>query len=205
MCMWLWRWGLLLLLGLGLAACSGSGSSGFDGPNNDSLHPERVAENALIAEVIQEAACTQVDMRRLCPTDTNLTPTGEQVTTPASNTPQPIVCPQGNANTPCRFALTFTLQGLSPASLFRVAARPVASNVPWRIGDAPELTGAPARPRLHADIEVLAPPETAEADFDIQLAVLVIADSTAMVPSQFDLLEESGADLAFVTTLTVQR
>ena len=54
-------------------------------------------------------------------------------------------------------------------------------------------------------VDVLAPPETVDADFDIQLAVLVVADATVMVPSQFDLLEESGADSAFVTTLTVQR
>jgi hypothetical protein len=81
----------------------------------------------------------------------------------------------------------------------------VVSNVPWRIGAAPVLTGTPARPRLQADIEVLAPPETADADFDIQLAVLVVEDAATMVPSQFDLLEDSGADSAFVTTLTVLR
>jgi hypothetical protein len=164
-----------------------------------------VAENALIAEAIQEAACIQVDRLRLCPTDTNIAPTGEQVATPTSNMPQPIVCPQQHANAPCRFTLIFTLQGLAPGSLSRVAARPVVSNVPWHLGAAPRLSGTPAAPRLRAVVDVLAPPETADADFDIQLAVLVVADATTVVPSQFDLLEESGADTAFVTTLAVQR
>jgi hypothetical protein len=203
--MWPWRWGLLFLLGLGLTACSGSGSSGFDGPHNDTLSPTRLAENALIAGLLQDSTCIECDGLLVCPTDADLTPEGVVVSsTPAEpHFPETMICQQDRTGAPCRLALTFTLEGFAPASTFRVAARPVVSNAPWLVGKAHTVTSTPQTFRLDAVVRV-PPPEFADADFEVQLAVLVVTDATTPLPRQFAQLEESGADLAFVATRTVQ-
>lgn len=205
--MWPWLGRLLVLLGLVLTACNGSGSSGFDGPNQDSLSPTRSAENTAIAEVLDASVCIPQGMLLLCPTNTAVLPTGEEVLTPtvATMVPLQITCQPQRADLPCHFPLSLLLQGFTPPRAFQIAARPVMSNATWLLADNARLFGMPAAARLDAEIQILQPPEFAAGDFDFQLAVLVLPDSTVAVPEQFELLEDSGADLAFVSTLQAAR
>ena len=195
---WVWPWGLLILLGL--TACGGSGSSGFDGPHTDTLSASRLAENALIAEVIDNGVCMQVDTLNVCPTNTRITSTGAEVDTPLSPMPPSISCSQRPSNPACTVAVTFTPQGFARTQRFFVAARPLLSNAPWQRGNTTVVTGPVSASRLDAVLEVPAP-AAQQTTADILVVLLVVADPLVTVPAQFDQLEDSGADFAIVTQL----
>lgn len=188
-----WAHALALCLALAVAACAGgSGSSGFD----------LRLENRAIDAVLDDGTCTDLDGFIICAADGE----GFSGPTPGPGAPDSVVTNLDPANqTPCgpalpgeqvEFMLCFSPAGFAPTATFRVAARSVNPNGPWRILPPPIDSGDPTQRTFALDVPV---PMADTPGAGIQLAVLVFFTETPDLPDTVDTLGSTGAVRAFVT------
>jgi hypothetical protein len=201
---------LLALLAALFTACSGSGSSGF-------TQGSRVSEDAVIQQVIagQQVGCLERTDLQICylPAISS----GPTPTTPPS--PPPIQmridilsdvsqlvadCSEFSSTEPdCQFPLAFIARGFSADATFLIATRTADPQGPWRIGPDRGNT------RVSTQIELTAVVRTdsfSDTSLAIDVAILVfVGQSPPSLDPTINELADSGADLAFVNALIIDR
>ena len=179
------------------AACDGgSGSSGFDVRS----------ENAAITLALMQQQCVPHARLMICPADETGSVPGN-VATPTPQTPRvdtgvskaaAVPCVQAVPDAACNFTLPFAPEGFPAGTVYRVAVRVDASG-PWTIG--PELSsGASPATSFDAPVSVATSTFVPAGGTAVQLAVLVFLKPGGAVPTVVDVLADTGADYAFVTT-----
>ena len=99
-----------------------------------------------------------------------------------------IPCQQAGPLQPCVFVLTFQPHGAPAGAAYWVAVRTKNPNRNWLVS-----------PVINNSAAIAVDP--AAADTRYQIAVLLFVHEPAFVPSEVELLSETGADFAFVTPL----
>ena len=204
------RWfafGSLLLLAA-LVGCDGrGGSSGFD----------VTSENAAISQALDRQQCVDFRGLAICPVESEATPI--PTATPASPTPvgspTATITPGGtpsvattldgataidcvqNASGPCRFTLTFTTQAFAPATLFRVLFRTIAPDGPWVVGADPVPRGGSDATTFDTPLTLMSAQGGPPAH--VQFAVLAFEVAPPPPAMEFQLLQQTNAEFAFVT------
>lgn len=105
----------------------------------------------------------------------------------------------------CAVAVPFTPQGFDTISVFRVAIRTLdpetfAAPAAWRIGEEAAPTGGVDAASFEAVVFALPGDVAVDDAVLVQLAVLVFPGPPEFVPATVELLSESGAEYAFVTS-----
>jgi len=213
----------LMVLTAALAACAGgSGSSGFD----------VTSENAAIRQALDEQHCVTHQALMICPAEETsptmaaATPTPSPlrtatppVATGPTATPTPTVAPHVatgvsltggiacavmNGSQMCSVLVPFVAQGFPSSFVYRVAAR-TDPNGSWTISAEPVASGIPSMPNFDAAVGLNGVTSVPSAGVTVQLAILVFDHPPEMLPAEVDVLADTGALDAFVTTgLTVQ-
>jgi len=205
-------WWLAVILGTLAAGCfgdGGRGSSGFD-----------ISENLIIVRVLETQECLTNQSLTFCPADqvppAKPTPTATAPTptaalpptvTPTTNpTPQvdtglsggaSIPCTRQAPGAPCMLTFTFVPLGFPEEATFRVASRLRAPDTVWSLAAVPQAISGSNPAALEALVGLDVPGDAGAPR--VQFAVLAFLTPPASVPSEFEMLSETGTDFAFLT------
>lgn len=109
------------------------------------------------------------------------------------------LCAPADSGSGCIVALPFAPEGFALGTVFRVALRTVDPPSAWTIGPDPIPSGSPSAPAFDAAVAVQASTQASDTQQRVQLAVLAFLTSPKDVPTTVAILDDSGADYAFVT------
>jgi hypothetical protein len=110
-----------------------------------------------------------------------------------------VSCAPAGSDSGCIVALPFAPEGFPLGTVFRVALRTVDPASAWTIGPDPISSGSPSAPAFEAAVAVNASTNASDTKQRVQLAVLAFLASPKDVPTTVAILDDSGADYAFVT------
>jgi hypothetical protein len=116
-----------------------------------------------------------------------------------------VECTDSEQDGLCELTIPFAPEGFPTDATFRVAVRkldPITlkPDGAWVIGAPPVPSGSPEMPSFDASVSAVPTADVTSGTVMVQLAVLVFLDPPATIPEQTELLGDTGADYAFVTT-----
>jgi hypothetical protein len=105
----------------------------------------------------------------------------------------------------CHLMIAFAPEGFPTNAVFRVAVRkldPITLEPEgaWVLGAPPVPSGSPDMPSFDASVSAVPTADVTSGTVMVQFAVLVFLDPPATIPEQTELLGDTGADYAFITT-----
>jgi hypothetical protein len=186
-----------------LSICPADTTTGLPANPTPTPEPSSTPTPSVLIPTPQTTASVTPTRRATAPAAPTATPT------PTATLPAPRVdtgindaavpCAAVADSDSCVLVLPFAPEGFPAGTIFRVAARTVDPPSAWTIGPDLVPSGAPDSPVFDAPVAINAAADVADSTERVQLAVLAFLAPPKNAPGTVDLLDDSGADYAFVT------